>query len=82
LAKYRFNSVDEILITVNNKPIAAGNVVNLIFRVILTTKEDLIKPTLNIWTDPNAFGTEDPLYFGSASFDVYSPSDALVTEIF
>jgi len=65
LTKYRFNSVDEILISVTEFEIAAGNVVNLIFRAILSQLEDTINPELRIWTDPDAFGVEDPLYYGT-----------------
>ncbi len=62
--------------------ITANTNVHIIFRVQLTSKQDTIKPQLNIWTNPDNFLKEDPLYYGTASYDVYAPSTALLTSFY
>ena len=82
LTTYRLNSNDEIKIQITEQVIKALTNVHIIFRVQLTTKEDTIKPQLNIWTNPDNFPAEDPLYYGTAAYDVYAPSTALLTSFY
>ncbi len=82
LTTYRLNSDDEIKIQITEQVIPALANVHIILRVQLTSKEDTIKPQLNIWTNPANFLVEDPLYYGTASYDVYAPSTALLTSFY
>jgi len=63
---------DEIIVTITGNEIPASHVVHLIFRVILTATKDSIKPTLSIWTEPEKFTNEDPLYYGDTTADIFT----------
>lgn len=78
MTTYQLYRTDEIIVTITEKEIPANHVVHLIFRVILTITKDSIKPTLSIWTEPEKFENEDPLYYGDAKADIFTTTTNLV----